>query len=445
MDFEPHPYQTIAMKWALNRPYCGLILDMGLGKTAVTLTVIKQLLDCVEILKPIIVAPKMVTEQTWAAEIEKWPHLHNLDLSIIAGTEKKRITALKRKADIYIISRDNIAWLVNLPSYRWNFDMLVLDELSSFKNRTSQRFRAIRKIRPKVNRVIGLTGTPAPNGLIDLWSQLYLLDEGQRLGKTVTSYRIKYFHPEKSNGHIVYTYGLNKQAEQGIYDSISDICLSMRAEDWLTVPARQDIIKELVLDDYSQFKKFKETQVLNIAQGEISANNAAALYNKLLQYANGAVYDDDKNYHVVHDKKLDAIEEAVEELQGKPVIIFYQFRSDIERLTNRFKDIRILKTPQDIRDWNNGKINILLAHPASAGHGLNLQQGGNYIFWFGLPWSLELYQQAVARLHRQGQTQIVFNYHFMVKGTPEYEVYSRLLDKTLTQDKLIDALRQSFL
>jgi len=445
MEFKPHPYQKIAMKWALDKPFCGLILDMGLGKTVTSLTVIKQLLDCVEILRPLIVAPKMVAEQTWQAEIDKWPHLQNLTLSIIAGTEKKRISALKKKADIYIISRDNISWLVNLPSYRWNFDMVVLDELSSFKNRNSLRFKAIRKIRPNVHRVIGLTGTPAPNGLLDLWSQVYLLDQGERLGKTVTSYRVKYFHPEKSNGHIVYTYGLNAKAEQGIYDSISDICLSMRAEDWLTVPARQDIIKELVLDDYTQFKEFKETQVMSIAHGEISATNAAALYNKLLQYANGAVYDENKNHHVVHDKKLDAIEEAVEELQGKPVIIFYQFQSDIERLSSRLKDIVLLKTKQQINDWNAGKIKILLAHPASAGHGLNLQQGGNYIFWFGLPWSLELYQQAVARLHRQGQTQVVFNYHFMVKGTPEYEVYSRLLDKSLTQDKLIDALRQSFL
>ena len=445
MEFKPHPYQKIAMKWALDKPFCGLILDMGLGKTVTSLTVIKQLLDCVEILRPLIVAPKMVAEQTWQAEIDKWPHLQNLTLSIIAGTEKKRISALKKKADIYIISRDNISWLVNLPSYRWNFDMVVLDELSSFKNRNSLRFKAIRKIRPNVHRVIGLTGTPAPNGLLDLWSQVYLLDQGERLGKTVTSYRVKYFHPEKSNGHIVYTYGLNAKAEQGIYDSISDICPSMRAEDWLTVPARQDIIKELVLDDYTQFKEFKETQVMSIAHGEISATNAAALYNKLLQYANGAVYDENKNHHVVHDKKLDAIEEAVEELQGKPVIIFYQFQSDIERLSSRLKDIVLLKTKQQINDWNAGKIKILLAHPASAGHGLNLQQGGNYIFWFGLPWSLELYQQAVARLHRQGQTQVVFNYHFMVKGTPEYEVYSRLLDKSLTQDKLIDALRQSFL
>lgn len=442
MNYKPHEYQKRAMKWAIDRPYCGLFLTMGLGKTIVTLTVVKQLLDCVEVLKPLVIAPKMVAEQTWQAEADKWSHTSNLTLSIITGSEKKRIAALKRKADIYIISRDNISWLVNLQTYRWNFDMLILDELSSFKNRESQRFKAIKKVRPLVRRVIGLTGTPAPNGLIDLWSQLYLLDQGERLGKTVTGYRVKYFHPEKHNGHVVYTYGLNAKAEQGIYDSINDICLSMRAEDWLSVPERQDIIKELVLDDYTQFKAFKETQVMEITGGEISAVNAGALYNKLLQYANGAVYDEDKHAHVVHNKKLDAIEEAVEELQGKPVLIFYQFQSDIERLMSRLSSITLLKKKEHIQQWNEGKIPILLAHPASAGHGLNLQQGGNYIFWFGLPWSLELYQQAVARLHRQGQTQVVFNYHFMVKGTPEYEVYSRLLDKTLTQDKLIDALRQ---
>lgn len=441
--FKPHPYQNIAIKFAKLNKFCALILDMGLGKTIITLTVLRDLLNNCEIYKPIIVAPKFVTQHTWPAELAKWPHLDGLTISVIKGNPEQRIKALNTVADVYIVSRDNIVWLVDhlKGGKRWDFDSLVLDELSSFKNHKAQRFKAVRKIRPRCQRVIGLTGTPTPNGLIDLWSQVYLLDQGKRLYKFLGSYRQMYFHAAQKYGDHIFSYEINKGAEEVIYDKVKDICLSMKAVDWLDLPERNDIIIEVELDDYSEYKQFRRDKILELPGGTITAFNASSLYIKLLQYANGAVYDEDHNYQVVSDAKLEALKELLEQLQGKNVIISYQFQSDIERIKKAIPDVVQLKSTKHIIDWNAGKINKLLAHAKSMGHGLNLQEGGHYIIWFGVPAGMEDYWQLVKRVDRQGQKYPVFNYHLTIKGTPEAKVYKNLMDKTFNQDKLFEALK----
>jgi len=447
MKFNPHNYQKYAIEQIIKLPACGLFLDMGLGKTVCTLTAIQELMhNYFEVERVLIIAPLRVAKMTWSSEIEKWDHLQDLRLSKVLGTEKQRLAALEVEADLYIINRENTEWLVNLYGRAWPFDMVVIDELSSFKSNSSRRFKALRKVRPLIKRIVGLTGTPAPNGLIDLWPQLYLLDRGERLGKTITGYRKEYFDPGQKNWQtgIVYNYVPKPKAEKAIYEKISDICVSMKAEDYLEVPELQEIPieVELGLKAYKKYKQMETDLLLPVAETkDIEALTAATLSNKLLQLANGAVYDEEKKYHVVHDEKLKALEEIIEAANGKPVIVYYNFKHDLERISKHFPDVRTLETEQDIKDWNEGKISILLLHPASAGHGLNLQEGGNIIVWFGLNWSLELYQQANARLHRQGQTSKVSCYLLVTKGTIDEDVVAVVKDKNATQERLLKALK----
>lgn len=444
-----HIYQKAGVSHIVEHTHCGLFLDMGLGKTVTTLTAVKFLMfEDLDIKNVLIVAPKRVAESVWSAEVDKWEHLKYLKISKIIGNEKQRKKALNEKANIFIISRDNIAWLVGyyggsmLP-----FDMLVIDESSSFKNPKAIRFKALKQAQPSFKRVVILTGTPAPNGLIDLWSQIFLLDRGKRLGKTITQYREAYFKPDKRNGAIIYNYKLADNSEQEIHKQIEDICMSMKAKDYLDLPERINNYIEIPFDEETQKKydEFEESQVLELfGDGkEISAVNAAALSNKLLQFANGAVYDELKHYHVVHDLKLEALEEIIENANGKPVLVAWTYQSDRERIHAYLKKYKPkdLKNDQDIKDWNVGKIQVMLMHPASGGHGLNLQAGGNIIVWFGQTWSLELYQQFNARLDRQGQTQSVIINHLISRGTIDSEVLMALDRKTTKQDGLMEAVK----
>ncbi|MCL6100992.1 MAG: DEAD/DEAH box helicase [Bacteroidetes bacterium] len=448
MKYIPHPYQEFATEHVIDNPEAGLFLDMGLGKTVSTLTAVDRLMnDYFEISKVLVIAPKRVAEDTWTTESAKWDHLKHLRLSVVLGSERERKEALKAKADIYVINRENVAWLVGYYQSAFPFDMIVIDELSSFKSAKAIRFKSLRMIRPKVKRVVGLTGTPAPNGLIDLWPQMYLLDQGARLGKTISGYREKYFTPGKRNSRVVFNYNLKTESERAIYDKIGDICISMKTEDYLSLPGRVNHTIEVKLPKTIQEKydEFEKQQVLSILESDtdISAVNAAALSTKLRQFANGAVYDAEKNYHVVHDEKLEALEEVVEAANGQPVLIFYSFKHDLERIQKRLKGYkpRVLEGKSDIADWNEGKIQVMLAHPASAGHGLNLQAGGNIVVWFGLNWSLELYQQANARLDRQGQIKPVIIYHLITVSTIDQKVFLALEGKAEGQDALLNAVK----
>lgn len=442
-----HEYQKAAVQHIIDHEAAGLFLDMGLGKTVSTLTAVNLLMNVyMEVTKVLVIAPKRVAEDTWTTECEKWEHLHGLRVSRVLGTEKKRKAALKADADIYVINRENVVWLVAQLKGWWPFDMIVIDELSSFKSNTAARFKALRQVRPMTSRVVGLTGTPAPNGLIDLWPQMYLLDMGERLEKTITAYRAKYFRPGRTNGQVVFDYKPNTGSEEAIYKKISDICISMKAEDYLDLPDMIEIPVEVSMNErqMAQYEKFEEEQVLKLQEeGDISAVNAAALSNKLLQYANGAIYDTERNIHELHEAKLDALEEIVEAANGSPVLVFYSFRHDVARILKRLKAYhpKEIGGQEDIQAWNEGKIAVMMAHPASAGHGLNLQKGGHIMVWFGLPWSLELYQQANARLHRQGQSQPVRNYIIMTKGTMDADVRKALSGKTDRQDALMEAVK----
>lgn len=442
-----HEYQKAAVQHIIDHEAAGLFLDMGLGKTVSTLTAVNLLMNVyMEVTKVLVIAPKRVAEDTWTTECEKWEHLHGLRVSRVLGTEKKRKAALKADADIYVINRENVVWLVAQLKGWWPFDMIVIDELSSFKSNTAARFKALRQVRPMTSRVVGLTGTPAPNGLIDLWPQMYLLDMGERLEKTITAYRAKYFRPGRTNGQVVFDYKPNTGSEEAIYKRISDICISMKAEDYLDLPDMIEIPVEVSMNErqMAQYEKFEEEQVLKLQEeDDISAVNAAALSNKLLQYANGAIYDTERNIHELHEAKLDALEEIVEAANGSPVLVFYSFRHDVARILKRLKAYhpKEIGGQEDIQAWNEGKIAVMMAHPASAGHGLNLQKGGHIMVWFGLPWSLELYQQANARLHRQGQSQPVRNYIIMTKGTMDADVRKALSGKTDRQDALMEAVK----
>ena len=403
--------------------------------------------EYLEVNKVLVIAPKRVAESTWSDEIAKWEHLKGLTVSKILGTEKQRKAALKAPADIFVINRENVVWLVSHLQGYWPFDMIVIDELSSFKSSKSARFRALRLVRPKTNRVVGLTGTPVPNGLIDLWSQLYLLDLGERLGKTITSYRSKYFRPGRSNGQIVFDYKLNSGSEEAIYKQIGDICISMKAEDYLQLPERIDRTVEVHLPEkmMNQYLEFEKDQVLALENedGDISAVNAAALSNKLLQFSNGAVYDSERNVHDVHAEKLDALEEIVEAANGQSVLVFFSFRHDVSRILRKLKSYhpKEIGGPEDIKAWNEGDIPVLLAHPAGAGHGLNLQAGGHIVVWFGLPWSSELYQQANARLYRQGQNKPVIIHHLIAKGTMDEDVMKAIAGKADKEEALMQAVK----
>ena len=444
--FDPHPYQTAAIEKVLNTPRCGLFLDMGLGKTVITLTAINELMyNSFEISRVLVIAPLRVAEDTWSRESEKWEHLRHLRISKILGTPEQRRAALAADADIYIINRENVVWLCGYLK-KWCFDMTVIDELSSFKSPKAQRFRALRKCITGSRRVVGLTGTPAPNGLIDLWSQMYLIDGGERLGKTVTGYRERYFEPDKRSRTVIFSYKPKAGAEKKIMEKLSDICVSMKASDWLTLPPRIDraVTVRMTEKEYRAYAKFERDMYLELAAGEITAVSAAALTNKLLQYSNGAVYTEDGQYIEVSTAKLDALEDIIEAANGKPVLCFYSYRHDLERIRGRFPQAVKLDTPQHIADWNEGKIPLLLAHPAGAGHGLNLQSGGSTIVWFGLTWNLELYEQANARLYRQGQSKAVMIYHIMTENTIDGQVYRSLQSKSAVQDGLLNALKAKY-
>lgn len=446
MKFIPHDYQKIAIEKIIDGPAVGLFLEMGLGKTVSALTAIQELIyDYFDVSKVLVIAPLRVTQSTWSGEIEKWDHLQGLRLSKVLGSEKQRIEALHQPADIWIINRENTEWLVDYYGRKWPFDMVVIDELSSFKNPRSKRFRALRKVRPFIKRIVGLTGTPAPNGLIDLWSQIYLLDQGERLGKTLTGYRNRYFDPGRRNQNIVFEWIPKPFAEERIYEKISDICVSMKAEDWLQLPGRIDNAIEVELPEKakSQYKQLEKDLILPLLGSDVTAANAAVLTNKLLQMANGAIYDEFGEAKEIHDAKLEALEEVVEAANGKPVLVVYSYRHDLDRIKNQLKKYkpRTLDSDQDVQDWNAGKTQVLLLHPASGGHGLNLQTGGNIIVWFGLTWGLEYYQQANARLYRQGQIERVIVHHIVAKGTMDEEVLKALTGKAATQNDLMEAVK----
>ncbi len=440
--FLPHDYQKVAIDFALQNQSSGLFLDMGLGKTVITLTVIEELKNnYLEELKVLVIAPKRVAEDTWTTEYEKWDHLKNLKVVKVIGNSKQRKAALEKEADIYIITRDNIAWLVDFLGKDWDFNTVIIDELSSFKNHQSKRFKALRKVRPFINRIIGLTGTPAPNGYEDLWSQIYLLDRGERLGKTISEYRRKYFNTLYRHGYNEYE--LKEGAKEQIDGILKDLCISMKAKDYLKLkePLYINRIAKLDEKEYKLYKDMERDAVLELEDENITALSAAAVSNKLLQLANGAIYTNEKEIIHIHDKKLEVLEELIEEAKGEPVLVFYNFKHDKERILERFKDTRVLDTDQDIKDWNNKKIKVLLAHPASAGHGLNLQKGGSIIIWFGLTWSLELYQQANARLNRQGQKETVRIYHIIAEKTIDERVLEVLKGKNTRQEELLRKLK----
>ena len=442
MKYKPHNYQAFASEFILEHPVCCLMLDMGLGKTVITLTALWELvMDRFDVSRILIIAPKRVAEDTWPKEIAKWEHLSGLSFSLVLGSRADREEALRKRAFIYIINRENVAWLVE--NYRWDFDMVVIDELSSFKSNKAERFKAMKRIRPKVSRIIGLTGTPAPNSLLDLWPQMYLLDMGQRLGRFIGGFRDRFFVPDKRNREIIYSYKPREGAEDAIYSLVSDICISMKAVDYLDMPERIDNRIEVVMSAKEQklYDDFQRDMVLAIEGEELDAVNAAALSNKLLQMANGAVYGDDRKVLPIHDRKLDALEDLVEAANGKPLLVAYWYKHDLQRIQARFKNARCIDTSKDIDDWNAGKIPLALIHPASAGHGLNLQEGGCTIVWFGLTWSLELYQQLNARLWRQGQKHTVVIHHIVTKGTHDEDVMRALGNKDMRQSALIEAVR----
>ena len=441
MKYKPYDYQTFATNFVLEHPACGLILDMGLGKSVITLTALWfLLLDSFDVGKVLVVAPKRVAENTWPAELKKWEHLDGLTWSLVLGSEKDRRAALQRRAKIYIINRENVTWLVD--NYCWDFDTLVIDELSSFKSSKAQRFRALKRVRPRISRVIGLTGTPQPNGLLDLWPQMYLLDMGQRLGRFVGGYRERFFLPDKRNREVIYSYKPKEGAEEKIYELISDICISMRAADNLDMPGLVASRVEVQMNakERKLYEGFERDMVLHLKDGDLDAVNAAALSGKLVQMANGAVYGENRKVHHIHDRKLDALEDIIEAANGKPLLVAYWYKHDLERIRQRF-EVRTIDTPKDIADWNEGKIPVALIHPASAGHGLNLQDGGSTIVWFGLTWSLELYQQLNARLWRQGQKHTVVIQHIVAAGTHDEDIMNALEKKDMSQTALIAAVK----
>ena len=444
MKYNPHDYQRYAAEFIIAHPVAALLLDMGLGKTSITLTAINDLLfDSFEIHKVLVVAPLRVARDTWSAEIEKWEHLKNLRYSVVVGMAQERISALLTPADIYIINRENIQWLVEESGLPFDFDMAVIDELSSFKNHQSKRFRAFMKVRPKLKRIVGLTGTPAGNGLMDLFAEFKLLDMGERLGRLIGQYRNAYFQPDKRNGMVIYSYKPLPNAERQIYDKISDITISMKATDHLKMPelVTTEYMVRLSEKEKEKYDRLKKELVLSTEDNEVTAANAASLSNKLSQMANGAVYSDDESIIEIHDRKLDALEDIIESMNGKPLLVAYWFKHDLERIKKRF-DVREIRSSVDISDWNSGKIPVALIHPASAGHGLNLQSGGSTLVWFGLTWSLELYQQTNARLWRQGQTtDTVVIQHIIAKGTIDEQIMKALKTKDTAQAAIIIAVK----
>lgn len=441
MEFKPHKYQEEAINKIIEIDRCGLFLDMGLGKTVITLTAINDLMfNRFEVNKVLIIAPLKVAEDTWIKELSKWDHLTNLSMSLVLGDKAKRIKALETQADIYVINRENVSWLVTYLGRDWDFDMVVIDELSSFKNPSASRFKSLKKVIGKSSRVVGLTGTPNPNGYMDLWSQIYLLDSGERLGKTLTKYRDTYFVPDKRDSYRVFTYKLRSGADKIINKSISDICISMKAEDYLELPDKIFIDHMVSLKNRKMYDDLEKEFYFEFEKGsEVTASSKSVLINKLLQLSNGAVYMDCDSYYKVHDDKLNKLEEIVESTLDSPILCFYQYYHDVDRIKSTFSFAEEL-SQDTINRWNEGKIKLLLTHPSSSAYGLNLQNGGNIIVWFGLPWNLELYQQANARLYRQGQKHSVFIHHLICKNTVEERVLEALQRKGKVQDELLDYL-----
>lgn len=445
MKFVPHSYQKAVIDHVCNHPATGVFLGMGLGKTSLTLAVlVTELFDKLTLNKILIIAPKKVAEATWQEEVEKWDEFKYLRISTVLGTAKERIQALQKEAEVYVINRENVVWLCEHYGYKLPFDMLVLDESTSFKDSKSKRWKALRKVRTCFKKIVLLTGTPRPNSLMDLWAQVYLLDGGKRLGRTITEYRNNYFIPDKRNGVVVYSYKLrNERAEQEIYNLISDICISLKSEDYKNLPDRLPPVVVPVKLESTAMKHYKELErecVTEIANSEISALSAAAVSNKLLQLANGAIYDEDRNVIEVHRAKIEALREIIE-LANSPVLVFYSYLHDLDRIKKAFPNAKLLESAGDVRAWNRGEIPILLAHPASAGYGLNLQAGGHIIVWFGLTWSLEQYQQANARLERQGQKEPVVIHHLVAEGTIDKRVIRVLARKETGQNAMMDFIK----
>ena len=449
-NFTPDPHQRAGIDWIIEHPAAGLLWGMGTGKTVTTLTAVNRLLyDYLEDGPVLVIAPKRVAENTWSKECAKWEHLQHLRVRKIMGTAKQRIEAVHSIfegpfADVYVINRENVVWLVDVLQNRWPFPIVVIDELSSFKSAQAKRWKALRRVRGRIRRLIGLTGTPRPNGLEDLWPEIYLLDQGVRLGRTLSAFRSAYLVPEKMNGHVVYSYRPREGAEATVYERIGDICMSIKKDDVLQLPGQiyEDVELEAPPALMKQYKQFERDKVLECldADGEVVAGSAAALTNKLLQFANGAIYDMDGQVHHLHDIKLDALEELLEEAGGDPVLVLYAYKHDRDRIRERIA-CRELDTPEDMDAWNRGEIPVALAHPASIGHGLNLQDGGHIIVWFGLTWSLELYQQANERLNRPGQKNVCIVYHLIMKGTHDERVLQALKNKEKGQAAAIEALR----
>ena len=449
MKYNPHEYQTYATNFILDHPVSAILLDMGLGKSVITLTAIKALMhDSFEINSVLVIAPLRVATQTWPDEIKKWEHLHDLTYAVAVGTEAERRFQLRRNVDIHIINRENVKWLIEDSGIPFNYDMVVIDELSSFKSHQAKRFKALMKVRPTVKRIVGLTGTPSSNGLMDLWAEYKLLDMGERLGRFIGGYRGRFFTPDKRNQQIVFSYKPQPGAEEHIYRLVSDITISMKSTDYLKMP--ECVINEVPVtlseDEMELYRTMKDDLILNLDDGDVDAVNAAALAGKLSQMANGAVYDENGNAVHIHDRKLDALEDLIEAANGKPVLVAYWFKHDLERIEKRLHELHIpfskLDTPDSITRWNRGELPVALVHPASAGHGLNLQSGGSTLIWFGLTWSLELYQQTNARLWRQGQTAVtVVIHHIITKGTIDRDIMAALRRKDKTQSALIAAVK----
>lgn len=443
MQYNPHEYQTYATNFILDHPVAAVLLEMGLGKSVITLTAIYELmLNRFEVQKVLVIAPLRVARDTWPAEIEKWEHLQGLTYSVAIGTEAERLAALKRPAHMYLINRENVDWLISKSNLPFDYDMVVIDELSSFKSHAAKRFKSLLKVRPKVKRMVGLTGTPSGNGLMDLWAEFCVLDMGQRLGRYITHYRNNFFVPDKRNQQMIFSYKPKIGAEDAIYKLISDITISMKSADFLKMPecVINEVSVSLSEEEWSVYHELREDMVVDLNNDEIDAVNAAALSGKLLQMANGAVYNEEKEVVHIHDKKLDALEDLIEGANGKPVLVAYWYNHDLQRIKKRFS-VREIKTSQDIKDWNNGDIPVAVIHPASAGHGLNIQFGGSTIIWFGLTWSLELYQQTNARLWRQGQNDTVVIHHIIAKNTIDEDVMVALRKKEKIQSALIDSVK----
>lgn len=449
MKYSPHSYQDYATNFIIDNPIAAILLDMGMGKTSIVLTAIMKLMyDRFDVSRVLIIGPLRVARTTWPEEIKKWDHLEGLRYSVAVGTAAERLSALKRDADVYIINRENVPWLINESGIPFCYDMVVIDELSSFKSWQSKRFKALMKVRPSVKRIVGLTGTPSSNGLMDLFAEYKVLDMGKRLGRFIGQYRENYFKPDRMNGHIVYSYKLQAGAEEAIYQKISDITISMKAADHLKMPELISTEYRVYLDakEMRKYEELKTKLVMQLPKKEITAANAASLSGKLSQLANGAIYDDDGEVNVFHERKIDALEDLIEAANGKPVLVAYWFKHDLSRIVERLEKLGViyekLNSDSSIKAWNAGRLQVGLIHPASAGHGLNLQSGGNCLVWFGLTWSLELYQQTVARLWRQGQASgTVTVIHIVTDGTVDERILKALESKDHIQSALIDAVK----